>query len=117
KALLRDYRRILVDEADKALERELILPGYTHLQRAMPVMLAHWFLAWQEMASRDEARVQDAMKRVGECPLGAAALAGTGFPIDRHQTARELGFSNPMRNSLDAVASRDFVQEVLSVLQ
>lgn len=117
KALLRDYRRILLDEADKALDRELILPGYTHLQRAMPVMLAHWFLAWQEMASRDEARVQDAMKRVGECPLGAAALAGTGFPIDRHQTAKELGFSGPMRNSLDAVASRDFVQEVLSALQ
>lgn len=109
-------RKVLVAEAQKYLEPPLILPGYTHLQRAMPVLLSHWFLAYYEMISRDAGRVQDALTRLNESPLGAAALAGTGFPIDRHATAKALGFARPMRNSMDAVASRDFVLEALSAL-
>jgi len=115
-ALLLDLRRVLVQEAEKHLEPLYVLPGYTHLQRAQPILLAHWFLAYYEMLSRDAGRLKDARERLNESPLGAAALAGTGFPIDRHYTARELGFARPMRNSLDAVASRDFALEVLSAL-
>ncbi|RIH83902.1 argininosuccinate lyase [Calidithermus roseus] len=113
---LEALRRVLVQQAEKYLEPPLILPGYTHLQRAMPVLLSHWFLAYYEMLSRDAGRIQDALKRLNESPLGAAALAGTGFPIDRHYTAQALGFARPMRNSLDAVASRDFALEALSAL-
>ncbi len=113
---LKALRRVLVQEAGKYLEPPLILPGYTHLQRAMPVLLSHWFLAYYEMLTRDAGRLQDALNRLNESPLGAAALAGTGFPIDRHFTASALGFVRPMRNSLDAVGSRDFVLEVLSAL-
>ncbi|WP_243089965.1 argininosuccinate lyase [Thermus neutrinimicus] len=113
-ALLLDLRRVLVREAERHLEPLYVLPGYTHLQRAQPILLSHWFLAYYEMFLRDAGRLEDARKRLNESPLGAAALAGTGFPIDRHYTARELGFSAPMRNSLDAVASRDFALEVLS---
>ncbi|HEU4740179.1 MAG TPA: argininosuccinate lyase [Meiothermus sp.] len=108
--------KVLVGEAEKYLDPPLILPGYTHLQRAMPVLLSHWFLAYYEMVSRDAGRIRDALERLNESPLGAAALAGTGFPIDREFTARQLGFSRPMRNSLDAVGSRDFVLETLSAL-
>ncbi|BDG17895.1 argininosuccinate lyase [Thermus thermophilus] len=115
-ALLLDLRRVLVREAEKHLDPLYVLPGYTHLQRAQPVLLAHWFLAYYEMLGRDAGRLEDAKERLNESPLGAAALAGTGFPIDRHFTARELGFKAPMRNSLDAVASRDFALEVLSAL-
>jgi len=113
---LKVLRRVLVQEAEKYLEPPLILPGYTHLQRAMPVLLSHWFLAHYEMISRDAGRLQDALNRLNESPLGAAALAGTGFPIDRHATAQALGFARPMRNSMDAVAARDFVLEVLAAL-
>jgi argininosuccinate lyase len=113
-ALLLELRRVLVKEAERHLEPLYVLPGYTHLQRAQPVLLAHWFLAYYEMLKRDAGRLEDARERLNESPLGAAALAGTGFPIDRHLTARELGFRAPMRNSLDAVASRDFALEVLS---
>ncbi|WP_018465825.1 argininosuccinate lyase [Calidithermus timidus] len=113
---LEALRRVLVQQAEKYLEPPLVLPGYTHLQRAMPVLLSHWFLAYYEMFSRDAGRIQDALKRLNESPLGAAALAGTGFPIDRHYTAEALGFARPMRNSLDAVASRDFALEALSAL-
>lgn len=113
---LEALRRVLVQQAEKYLEPPLILPGYTHLQRAMPVLLSHWFLAYYEMLSRDAGRIQDTLKRLNESPLGAAALAGTGFPIDRHYTAQALGFARPMRNSLDAVASRDFALEALSAL-
>jgi argininosuccinate lyase len=113
---LKVLRRVLVQEAEKYLEPPLILPGYTHLQRAMPVLLSHWFLAYYEMISRDAGRLQDALNRLNESPLGAAALAGTGFPIDRHATAQALGFARPMRNSMDAVAARDFVLEVLAAL-
>jgi argininosuccinate lyase len=109
-------RKVLVQEAQKHLEPPLILPGYTHLQRAMPVLLSHWFLAYYQMISRDAGRVQDALTRLNESPLGAAALAGTGFPIDRQATALALGFARPMRNSMDAVGSRDFVLEALSAL-
>jgi argininosuccinate lyase len=113
---LKALRKVLVQEAEKYLEPPLILPGYTHLQRAMPVLLSHWFLAYYQMISRDAGRLQDALNRLNESPLGAAALAGTGFPIDRHATAQALGFARPMRNSMDAVASRDFVLEVLAAL-
>ncbi len=113
---LKLLRKVLVQEAEKYLNPPLILPGYTHLQRAMPVLLSHWFLAYYEMITRDAARLQDALNRLNESPLGAAALAGTGFPIDRHFTAQTLGFARPMRNSLDAVGSRDFVLEVLAAL-
>ncbi|MCX7739638.1 MAG: argininosuccinate lyase [Meiothermus sp.] len=113
---LRTLRRVLVEEAERYLEPPLVLPGYTHLQRAMPVLLSHWFLAYYEMLTRDTGRIQDALRRLNESPLGAAALAGTGFPIDRHYTAQALGFDRPMRNSLDAVASRDFVLEALAAL-
>jgi argininosuccinate lyase len=115
-SLLLDLRRVLVREAERHLEPLYVLPGYTHLQRAQPILLSHWFLAYYEMLLRDAGRLRDARERLNESPLGAAALAGTGFPIDRHYTARELGFSAPMRNSLDAVASRDFALEVLSAL-
>jgi argininosuccinate lyase len=113
---LRTLQKVLVSEAAKHLAGPLVLPGYTHLQRAMPVLLSHWFLAYREMLERDLGRLQDASDRLNESPLGAAALAGTGFPIDRHHTAQALGFARPMRNSLDAVGSRDFVLEVLAAL-
>lgn len=113
---LEALRKVLVQQAEKYVDPPLILPGYTHLQRAMPVLLSHWFLAYYEMLCRDAGRIHDALERLNESPLGAAALAGTGFPIDRHYTAQALGFKRPMRNSLDAVASRDFALEALSAL-
>ena len=93
---------------------ETIMPGFTHLQPAQPVSFAHHCLAYIEMFSRDRGRFQDAKARMNESPLGAAALAGTPFPIDRDMTAKELGFSHPMRNSLDAVSARDFALEYLA---
>lgn len=97
-------------------ERELgtILPGYTHLQRAQPVLFSHWCMAYIEMLERDESRLSDAIKRLNVCPLGSGALAGTAYPIDRDALASELGFSEASRNSLDAVSDRDFVVELLS---
>jgi argininosuccinate lyase len=91
-----------------------IMPGFTHLQTAQPVTLGHHLMAYVEMVSRDRTRFQDAIQRMDECPLGAAALAGTGFPIDRHMTARALGFREPTRNSLDSVSDRDFALEFLA---
>ncbi len=111
-----ELARVLVAEAERYLEPPIILPGYTHLQRAQPVLLSHWLMAYYEMLSRDTTRVLDALFRMDESPLGAAALAGTGFPIDRHYSAEQLSFLEPMRNSLDAVASRDFVLEALSTI-
>jgi argininosuccinate lyase len=90
------------------------MPGFTHLQPAQPTTLGHHLLAYVEMFSRDRERLADCRRRLNESPLGAAALCGTGFPIDRHMTAQALGFDRPMRNSLDAVASRDFALEFLS---
>ena len=95
---------------------DVLMPGYTHLQRAQPVRLSHHLLAWCEMLERDRERMEDAKKRMNESPLGAAALAGTTFPIDRQETSSHLGFSRPMRNSLDAVSDRDFLLESLSAL-
>ena len=93
---------------------DLIMPGFTHLQTAQPVTFGHHLLAWYEMLDRDYQRFDDAQSRMNRCPLGAAALAGTTFPIDRHFTARELGFDAPTRNSLDSVSDRDFAMEFLS---
>ncbi|MFW2589640.1 argininosuccinate lyase [Sagittula sp. SSi028] len=92
-----------------------VMPGFTHLQTAQPVTWGHHMMAYVEMFSRDLSRVRDARKRMNESPLGAAALAGTGFDIDRHNTAEALGFDAPMANSLDAVSARDFALEFLSV--
>jgi argininosuccinate lyase len=91
-----------------------VMPGFTHLQVAQPVTFGHHLLAYVEMLARDRSRLADARKRMNENPLGAAALAGTSFPIDRHMTAKALGFDRPTRNSLDTVADRDFVLETLS---
>ena len=95
---------------------DLLMPGYTHLQRAQPVRLSHHLLAWVEMLDRDRGRLLDAARRMNECPLGAGALATTTFPIDRHATATALGFSRPTQNSLDTVADRDFLVESVSAL-
>jgi argininosuccinate lyase len=104
-------QRALLGQAEKHVAT--IMPGFTHLQPAQPVTFAHHCLAYLEMLARDRGRFADARERANECPLGAAALAGTSFPIDRDMTASALGFDRPMRNSLDAVASRDFALEYL----
>ena len=110
--LLADYQRAL---AEKALAHAAtIMPGFTHLQPAQPVTFGHHLLAYVEMAARDRGRFADARRRLNECPLGAAALAGTSFPIDRELTAKTLGFARPAANSLDAVSDRDFVLETLA---
>ncbi len=95
---------------------DVLMPGYTHLQRAQPVRLAHHILAWSEMLERDRGRLEDAARRMNESPLGSGALAATTFPLDREMTARALGFDRPSRNSLDATADRDFLVEALSAL-
>ncbi len=101
--------------ASRALDHaDTVMPGFTHLQTAQPVTFGHHLMAYVEMAARDRGRFSDARKRLNESPLGAAALAGTSFPIDRYATASALGFDRPMANSLDAVSDRDFVLEVLS---
>src|SRR5271167_347981 len=111
-AALAGYQRAL---AEKALQyADTVMPGFTHLQPAQPVTFGHHLLAYVEMAARDRGRFADARTRLNESPLGAAALAGTPFPIDRAMTAKALGFARPMANSLDAVADRDFVLEALS---
>ncbi len=91
-----------------------VMPGFTHLQPAQPVTFGHHLLAYVEMLSRDRGRLADARKRLNECPLGSAALAGTSFPIDRTMTAQALGFDKPMANSLDGVSDRDFALETLA---
>ena len=101
--------------AEKALAHAAsIMPGFTHLQSAQPVTFGHHLLAYVEMLGRDRGRFVDARKRLNECPLGAAALAGTSFPIDREKTSKALGFERPTANSLDSVSDRDFVLETLS---
>jgi argininosuccinate lyase len=105
-------QRALVDQADS--HAGTIMPGFTHLQPAQPITFGHHCLAYVEMLGRDKSRFESARSRMNECPLGAAALAGTPFPIDRDMTARALGFSHPMRNSLDCVSSRDFALEYLA---
>ena len=101
--------------AEKALEEAgSVMPGFTHLQSAQPVTFGHHLLAYVEMLARDRGRFADARARLNECPLGAAALAGTSFPIDRAKTAEALGFARPTANSLDSVSDRDFVLETLA---
>ena len=101
--------------ASRALDcAGMVMPGFTHLQSAQPVTFGHHLLAYVEMLARDAGRFKDARKRLNECPLGAAALAGTSFPIDREMTAKALGFDRPTANSLDSVADRDFALEALS---
>ena len=95
---------------------DAVMPGYTHLQRAQPITFGHHLLAYAEMLLRDKERLQDAKKRMNVCPLGACALAGTTYNTDREMTARDLGFSGAMQNSLDAVSDRDFCMELASVL-
>ena len=93
---------------------DTILPGYTHLQRAQPILFAHHLMAYVSMFQRDIERLQDSCKRINVLPLGAGALAGTTFPIDRHYVAEQLGFDRVYENSLDAVSDRDFILEFLS---
>ncbi|TIP36054.1 MAG: argininosuccinate lyase, partial [Mesorhizobium sp.] len=92
-----------------------VMPGFTHMQAAQPVTFGHHCMAYVEMFGRDLSRVRDAIERMDESPLGAAALAGTSFSIDRHMSAKALGFREPMRNSLDSVSDRDFALEFLSI--
>ena len=111
---LQDLQGAFLGQARQHLD--VIIPGYTHLQRAQPVSLAHHCLAYVEMLERDKTRVQDAYKRVNVMPLGSGALAGNNYPIDRAFTAKLLGFPALTRNSLDGVSDRDYVAEVLGVL-
>jgi argininosuccinate lyase len=125
-----DFRLWTRDQCDAAIEGlsalmkaflaqadagfDWVMPGFTHLQTAQPVTWGHHMLAYVEMLGRDRSRFEDARRRMNECPLGAAALAGTSFPIDRHMTASALGFDRPTANSLDSVSDRDFALEFLS---
>jgi argininosuccinate lyase len=109
---LKNWQAALLDLAERNVET--FIPGYTHLQRAQPLSLAHHLLAYFEMAERDWQRLADVSKRLNFSPLGSGALAGTPFPIDRHYTAELLGFSAPGNNSLDGVSDRDFVVEFLA---
>ena len=111
-AAITGLMRALLGQAEAGAD--WVMPGFTHLQVAQPVTWGHHMLAYVEMLSRDRARFADARARMNESPLGAAALAGTGFPIDRHMTTEALGFARPMANSLDAVADRDFALEFLA---
>ncbi|MDQ6962163.1 MAG: argininosuccinate lyase [Mariprofundaceae bacterium] len=110
--LLRQFQMVLVDIAQR--EHDTIMPGFTHLQSAQPVTFGHHMLAYVEMLDRDHGRFCDARKRMNECPLGSAALAGTTFNIDRQFTSDQLGFDRPCANSLDGVSDRDFVVELLA---
>ena len=110
--LIAELQRSLLQQA--TAHAQTIMPGFTHMQPAQPITFAHHCLAYVEMLERDRGRFGDACERLNESPLGAAALAGTSFPIDREATAKELGFARPMRNSLDAVSARDFALEYLS---
>lgn len=110
--LIRELRSVLVAFADS--KKDVVLPGYTHTQRAQPVLLSHHIMAYYEMFTRDGERFSDCLKRIDVMPLGAAALAGTTYPLDREYTAELLGFSHVSENSMDAVSDRDFVIEFLS---
>ena len=106
------FQHALLDRAEE--HADAVMPGFTHLQSAQPVTLGHHLMAWFEMISRDRTRFADARARMNLCPLGSAALAGTGFAIDREVTARALGFDGPTANSLDSVSDRDFALEFLA---
>jgi argininosuccinate lyase len=109
---MRELQRALIDRAEA--EVATVMPGYTHLQIAQPVTLGHHLMAYVEMIGRDRSRLSDCRRRLNQSPLGAAALAGTSFPIDRQATASALGFDGPAANSLDAVSDRDFAIEFLA---
>ena len=110
-----EIERLMLTLLEKAeIHTDTVMPGFTHLQTAQPVTFGHHCLAYVEMLARDKSRMENARERMNECPLGAAALAGTGFPIDRHMTAQALGFREPTRNSLDSVSDRDFALEFIS---
>ncbi len=109
---LRNVQAAMLARAEEYAQ--IIMPGFTHLQVAQPVTFGHHLMAYVEMLGRDRGRLKDCRARLNESPLGAAALAGTSFPLDRHATAKALGFTAPMSNSLDAVASRDFALEFLA---
>ncbi len=113
-AALEGLGQAIVDAAERELDT--LMPAYTHLQRAQPSRLSHHLMAWQEMLLRDRGRLRDARVRLNESPLGAGAVAGTGFQLDRAGVAAELGFSGPMLNSIDATGSRDFLMELSSAL-
>jgi len=110
---IKSFQLVLLDVAER--EAETIMPGFTHLQVAQPITFGHHLLAWFEMLARDHQRLEDCRKRVNIMPLGSAALAGTGFPVDRAYTAQLLGFDTPAGNSLDAVSDRDFAIEFCAV--
>jgi argininosuccinate lyase len=110
---MRDLQLALAEKAQD--HAGSVMPGFTHLQSAQPVTFGHHLMAYVEMLGRDRSRLKDARARMNECPLGAAALAGTSFPIDRSATAKTLGFDRPTANSLDSVSDRDFVLEALSL--
>jgi argininosuccinate lyase len=109
---LADLQRAMAEKAEA--HASTVMPGFTHLQSAQPTTFGHHMLAYVEMLARDRSRLADARRRMNECPLGAAALCGTSFPIDRAMTAKALGFDRPTANSLDSVADRDFALEVLA---
>ncbi|MCG8472618.1 MAG: argininosuccinate lyase, partial [Desulfobacterales bacterium] len=109
---LKSLRGVLVALSEKQLG--VMMPGYTHLQRAQPVLFSHHMMAYYEMFSRDQERLEDALTRINVMPLGAAALAGTTYPIDRHYVAELLDFPRVSANSMDTVADRDFIMEFLS---
>ncbi|EIK4778134.1 argininosuccinate lyase [Escherichia coli] len=104
-----NLQKIIINKAENNIN--VIMPGYTHLQTGQPILLSHWIMAYYWMLRRDWNRFEDLYQRMGECPLGAAALAGTTFPIDRNFTARELGFDKPTENSIDSVSDRDHMVE------
>jgi argininosuccinate lyase len=112
-AALQALIAVLLDRAEE--HAQTVMPGFTHLQSAQPVTFGHHLMAYVEMFGRDLWRAHDAIERMDESPLGAAALAGTSFPIDRHMTAKELGFREPTRNSIDSVSDRDFALEFLAL--
>jgi argininosuccinate lyase len=111
-AAVSEFQRVLVERAEE--HADTVMPGFTHLQVAQPVTLGHHLMAYYEMLKRDASRFADARTRMNESPLGSAALAGTGFPIDRHATAETLDFDRPTANSLDSVSDRDFAVDYLS---
>lgn len=110
--LLKSLQKVIVDTADR--NQDVVLPGYTHLQRAQPVLLGHHLLAYYEMFERDRGRLEDCFRRTNMLPLGAGALAGTVLPIDRAYVAKQLGFSGLCENSMDAVSDRDFAIEFVA---
>ena len=112
--LLKELQKSFILQAEK--NYDVLMPGYTHLQVAQPITYGHHMLAYVEMFGRDRSRLLDCKKRLNECPLGAAALAGTSYPIDRNFVAKKLKFDSPTKNSIDSVSSRDFAVEFISCL-